>query len=64
MMHNTNQIAKACAIGEKINAADYPVGHAKRRRLLRRILRMYAAYWRTALDPKTARCYSRSARKF
>lgn len=63
-MHNTNQIYKASAIVGKIEAADYPIGHAKRRRLLRRILRMYAAYWRTALDPKVAQGYERSARKF
>lgn len=60
-----NTISKASGIVGKIEAADYPIGHAKRRRLLRRILRMYAAHFRTVRnDPKTAQAYERAARKF
>ena len=45
--------------------AQYPAGHSKRRRIVRRILRMYAAHFRTVRnDPKTAQAYERAARKF
>ena len=62
-MKNTNGALIAVKLCEK--ADNYPVGTVKRRRIVRRILRVYAAWFRTVRnDPKTAQAYERAARKF
>lgn len=55
-------IEKAKRKTERANA--FPVGSAKRRRIVRRVLRMNAAFFRSVGSYGNARAYERAARHF